>query len=105
MTSGIPPPLAAKPLELCGRLGMRGIEYAAARDEVNGPYTKLVTDERAYERARVGRKHVDSVIRESSTSQSASSATEVTTPLSGSSTGTRCARKQRPPRFQLTTTE
>jgi len=43
---------------------MRRIECAAARDEVDGPHTKLVPDESAYERARVSRKHVDSVIRE-----------------------------------------
>jgi hypothetical protein len=44
---------------------MRGIECAAARDEVDSPYTKLVPDEGAYERARVRRKYVDTVIRES----------------------------------------
>ena len=43
---------------------MRGIERAAARDEVDSPYTKLVPDEGAYERARVSRKYVDTVIRE-----------------------------------------
>jgi hypothetical protein len=42
---------------------MRGIECAAARDEVNGPYAKLVSDEGAYERARMSRKYVDTVIR------------------------------------------
>ena len=43
---------------------MRGIECAAARDEVNGPYTELMSNEGAYERTRVSRKNVDSVIRE-----------------------------------------
>jgi hypothetical protein len=43
---------------------MRGIECAAARDEVNGPYAKLVPDEGAYERACMSRKYVDTVIRE-----------------------------------------
>jgi hypothetical protein len=43
---------------------MRGIECAAARDEVDGPNTKLVPDEGAYEGARVSRKYVDTVIRE-----------------------------------------
>jgi hypothetical protein len=43
---------------------MRGIECAAARYEVDGPYTELVPNEGAYERARVSRKYVDSVIRE-----------------------------------------
>jgi hypothetical protein len=42
---------------------MRGIECAAARDKVDSPYTKLVPDESAYERARVSRKYVDTVIR------------------------------------------
>jgi hypothetical protein len=43
---------------------MRGIECTAARDEIDGPYTKLVPDEGPYERARVSRKYVDTVIRE-----------------------------------------
>jgi hypothetical protein len=42
---------------------MRGIECAAARDKIDSPYTELVADEGAYERARVSRKYVDSMIR------------------------------------------
>jgi hypothetical protein len=43
---------------------MRKIVCAAARDEVDGPYTELVPNKGAYERARVGRKYMDSVICE-----------------------------------------
>jgi hypothetical protein len=43
---------------------MRGVECAAAGDEVDGPYAKLVPDESAHERTRMSRKYVDTVIRE-----------------------------------------